>query len=431
MMKNASPAQEVAPPNIVPMPVRRAGRIPSIPKPGAVRQRFRVITFKNKSGSTSYQVDGMSRAGRIRQNYPTLPEAEARRLQLENEYLRGARAETALPRVTTLTDMRLRLAETAFSRLATVEAADGDLLHAVESWVKAGRKKHLADAPRLDDAVDQFCRWLAETPSLRERTKANLRLRARMFANGVSNVRLDAVTPELVEEYLNARKISPVTKDNCRRALSRFFSWCAERPRAWVTANPAREVSVERGEKTTPEVLSVDECEAMLRAAETHRKGRLAPYVAVSLFGGLRPQEASRLRWEQVNLADGEIRLEGGQTKTRRPRVVAIGPTLGRWLAAHKGKPFCPPNWRKDFDAIKARAGYGGRGGGDELKPWPEDAMRHTAISHKFRECGSYGLTGEWAGNSEAIIKTHYQGKVTSEDTKRFLAIMPTKGGRK
>jgi hypothetical protein len=53
--------------------------------------------------------------------------------------------------------------------------------------------------------------------------------------------------------------------------------------------------------------------------------------------------------------------------------------------------------------------------------------MRHTAISHYFRKTGSYGQTAEQFGNSEAIIKTHYQGRVTSEDTKRFYRLRPAR----
>ena len=57
--------------------------------------------------------------------------------------------------------------------------------------------------------------------------------------------------------------------------------------------------------------LPVDECERLLRAAEAFESGKLVPYVALCLFGGLRPFEAARLTWEQVNLVDKEIRLKG------------------------------------------------------------------------------------------------------------------------
>ena len=75
--------------------------------------------------------------------------------------------------------------------------------------------------------------------------------------------------------------------------------------------NPCREVKVQQGDDAPPAILTVDECKVLLRAAEKFEKGRLAPYVAVCLFGGLRPFEAARLTWDAVNLADGEIRLEG------------------------------------------------------------------------------------------------------------------------
>jgi hypothetical protein len=51
--------------------------------------------------------------------------------------------------------------------------------------------------------------------------------------------------------------------------------------------------------------------------------------------------------------------------------------------------------------------------------------MRHTAISHFFRLTGSYGRTAEEFGNSESIIKAHYQGWVTSQDTKHFCSLKP------
>jgi hypothetical protein len=52
--------------------------------------------------------------------------------------------------------------------------------------------------------------------------------------------------------------------------------------------------------------------------------------------------------------------------------------------------------------------------------------MRHTAISCYFRQTGSFGLTAEYFGNSEAIIKAHYKGRVTSEDAQAFYALAPT-----
>src|SRR5208283_6208477 len=102
--------------------------------------------------------------------------------------------------------------------------------------------------------------------------------------------------------------------------------------------------------------LTLKQCEDLLRAAE--REG-IAPYVAVCLFGGLRPFEAARLTWQAVNLEDREIRLEGFQTKTGRPRVVTVCNTLHKWLTVYQGQPFFPSNWRTAFDTVKQAAGFG------------------------------------------------------------------------
>jgi len=168
-------------------------------------------------------------------------------------------------------------------------------------------------------------------------------------------------------------------------------------------------------------ILPVKDCRRLLKAAGP---AGLAPYVAVCLFGGVRPAETARLKWDAVNLKDREIRLEANQVKTgrrtQRGRTVAICDTLYAWLKVHKDKAFYPANWRKKFDAVRKRA---------KIKEWPHDVMRHTAISHYFRKTGSYGRAAEQFGNSEAIIKKNYQGRVTSEDTNKFYALRPAKKG--
>lgn len=415
-------------------PLATAGNLPAImpltipdrrarahrPQP---RQRFKIVSFTNRGGSESWRVTGVRRTGeRIRENYTDQAAARCRQTELEAEYL-ARPGETTTLRSTRLTEVQARIAETVFPMLER----DDDLLTAVNFW-RQNRHLHVAvESPRIDEAIDQYTAWLNVAP-FRDATKRHWRTRMNVFKNGISNHRVAEITPEIIENYLATRNTSPAGKDTDRRAISRFFSWCIERPRRWAISNPAREVRIDRGETPPPEILTIDDCEKLLRAAESHEAGMLAPYVAVCLFAGLRPDEAKRLTWQQVNLTDKEIRLESYQTKTKAARVVAIHPTLAKWLTAHKDKSFFPVNWRKEFDAVKAAAGFTGRKNPEakeDGKAFPHDVMRHTAISHFFRDCGSYGLTAEQFGNSEAIIKKHYQGRVSSTDTKKFYAIQP------
>jgi len=431
-MKEQSSQIEVGADNILAL-------TPTPTKPKAARielgPRFKIKSFTNSSGSVSWRVDGYKRDGsRVRQNFAEEKKAQTAQLALETEYLQG-QVKTEI-KATRLTDKQISLAESAFIRLGTER--EDEITLAIEHWIKTGRQAPV-ESQRLDEAVKQFNQWL-DTSDFRDRTKQNLRNRINVFVNSVPNLLVSDITPDTIYGYLEKRSVAKASKDNDRRALSRFFVYCMERPRKWIVTNPARKEKRERRTNgNTPAILSLADCKSILGAAEKHRRGRLAPYVAVCLFGGLRPFEAARLRLEQINIKDGEIRIEAEQTKTKTGRVVTMGPTLKAWLEAYEGKPIYPANWRKDFDLIKAAAGYGNpkrlpkflTKGGKTWKDWPDDVLRDTALSHFFRNSGSYGLTAEWAGNSEAIIKAHYQGRVGTEDTNKFYALLPKKGGRK
>jgi hypothetical protein len=89
--------------------------------------------------------------------------------------------------------------------------------------------------------------------------------------------------------------------------------------------------------------------------------------------------------------------------------------------------PIKGKNWRRDFDAVKAASGYGGRTGQQaELKPWTADVMRHTGISNHLAQHQHEGRTAAWAGNSPDVIQRHYKGLVRRNDSKAFWAIAPT-----
>lgn len=387
--------------------------------------RFKITAFKNAGGSVSWRVSGTKRNGeRIRENYPRENDARCRQTELEAEFLQG-QSEIML-RATKLTEPQIRVAESIFTLFPDADQVRERFM----SFLQCGAAIApvvTGDGKTIDEAFKKFKDWLDGKPdetgnnvcTLRDISKKSLRLRVNAFVQSCGHVRLSEITPERVEEYLAALKgISATTKSNYMRDISRFFSWCIERPRKWIASNPCEQITVARDEKGAPEILSVESCEKLLRAAED---ANLAAYTAIGLFAGLRPFEISRLTWKQINLQDGEIRLEKNQTKTGRARVVAICDTLAAWLKAYEGQPIFPKGWHKQFRAVKKAAG---------ITKWPVDCMRHTSISHYFRKSGSYGQTAERYGNSEAIIKQHYQGLTSTADMNAFYAIKPTAKGK-
>ena len=396
-----------------------------------VKSRFYVAKFINPSGAVVYRVQGLHRDGsRIRLNFHTRGEADCRAVELNLDHIGSE--QTAIPRVTSLSAEQLRHCETAMQKLED----PADLGRAVALWLKERSKLTGQPAPRLDEAVQKFLVWLDRESGLRDLSKRNLRVRVTKFQNSVKNLTLSDITSDTVDEFLAGQNSGPIAKDNDRRALSRLFSWCGEKPRRWITANPCKlDARRKKKDDHMPAILTVEESQRFMQAAESYKAGRLALYASVCLFGGLRPFEASRLKWEHVMLEDRQIRLSGAMTKTGRGRVITISETLAAWLQAYQGGEFFPLGWRRDFDEVKAAIGYGNPArlkgavaAGTKWRPWVPDILRHSAISHTFRQSGSFGLAAEQFGNSEAIIKAHYFGRVSTEDSKRFFAILPTKG---
>jgi len=366
---------------------------------------------------------------RIRENFAAADEAQYRHTELEAEF-HAANGVAAL-RATRLTDEQVGIAEAAFKRLEK----DEDLLIAVDHWLRTGKPTTIKESPRLDEALKAYEEWLETTTDLRSVTKGHLRRRVTHFVKNVPNLRVTDVLPDHIENYLAHRNVSANTKDANCRAISSFFTWCMKGKRHWAINNPCYAVEIEgltSDDDREPVVLAVQECEALVRAAEQFENGRLAPYLALCMFGGLRPFEAARLTWDQVNLVDGEIRLKGPQTKTGKGRIVVICKTLKAWLSRYrKSGEIYRATYDLELKGLRASIGYGPKSEAHpDLKPWVPDVLRHTAISHYFRATGSYGRTAEQFGNSEGIIKKHYQGRVSSADTKRFYALRPTAKGR-
>jgi integrase len=394
----------------------------------APKARFRILPFTNpRTGTPSWRVTGTRRNGeRIRENFAAAQEAQFRHTELEAEF-HAANGVAAL-RATRLSDEQVGIAEAAFKRLER----DEDLLTAVDHWLRTGKPASMKESPRLDEAMAAYLAWLQTTTELRDKTKENLRARVKQFVARMPNMRVVDVLPEHLEHFLAQLNISQDSKNWYRKRLSSFFAWCMKGKRHWCVNNPCYAVEIEglrREDDREPVVLPVKECRELLRAAERFEKGRLVPYVALCLFGGLRPNEAARVTWAQVNLVDHEIRLTGAQTKTGQGRLVTVEPTLKAWLSRYHGKDeIYRAAYELELRELREQIGYGPKTEAKpHLKPWVPDVLRHTAISHYFRQTGSYGRTAEQFGNSESIIKRHYQGRVSSADTKRFYALRPTR----
>lgn len=110
----------------------------------------------------------------------------------------------------------------------------------------------------------------------------------------------------------------------------------------------------------------------------------MRPYVILGIYGGLRPEEITRLDWSQINLDAGTVRVTG----KRRTRLVTLEPIAVKLLGEHplKSGPVAPSNSTVDRWRGRAKKLL-------KLDKWPQDLLRHTAAS-----C----CAGRWQGGHAA-----------------------------
>ena len=390
-----------------------------------------VIQFKNAGGSTAWRVSGMHKGKQVRENFKTEAEALARKDELLLE--RANIESSVVRRPTRLNEEQIKEAEVAYGELGS-----RPLLVAVRFFLANYR-----DPVNKIAVKDAFSRFIAEKKlnNLRADSIRNLEVRVGFLARAHGDKLVSDLLPDYLRDLIFTTDRSAVTSDNVRRALSSFFSWAVEHK--FCATNPMTAIKPVKTERDEPVTLTVAEARKLVETAAAFKDGVLLPYIALALFAGIRPTELARLSWDNIDLEAGTITIGAKLAKMRQRRIVdmvcRIEPDNGgkehklpanliEWLTPHavRRTPFRGVNWRKDFDAVKAAAGWGTKTDEEpNLKPWTQDIMRHTAISNHLAYCQHEGKTAAWAGNSPDIIQRHYKGLVKQSEALEFWGIAP------
>ena len=203
-----------------------------------------------------------------------------------------------------------------------------------------------------------------------------------------------------------------------------------------------------RQERAIRRDLSSDEIRAVLENASDEWKG----LVACGLYSGLRLGDIVRLRWANVDLVRGEIRVVAG--KTDAPLVLPVAEPLRRFFEAlpssddpqahifpraagvvekNKGRVAVLSG---EFHEMLATAGIvdprvedhkahkKGRAGRRERNPVSFHSLRHSFVS-LLKNAGAPQLVAEaLAGHSSAAISRMYS-HAGDENTRRAVGALP------
>src|SRR5687767_4854033 len=129
------------------------------------------------------------------------------------------------------------------------------------------------------------------------------------------------------------------------------------------------------------------------------------PFVALGLFGGLRPSEAQQLEWGNIGdvATSKELRIVAGRGKKRANRFVTINDTLRSFLALGGELPIKETKSRKARELLKRICQRDG-----VAFQWPKDGLRHSYVSYSFVIHGE-NQTAREAGHRTDVMHRNYK----------------------
>jgi integrase len=202
----------------------------------------------------------------------------------------------------------------------------------------------------FDELVDAYLKWIS--PDERAGVPARKRSWKTLDVYAIKHLqayfggrRLTDMTPTLVEQYRAHRKaapsrykrpVSPTTVNRELAVLKRMLTVACQGLillKGGVPAsNPIARVSLEREYNERDRVLSPDEFSQLSEVAEPWFR----PMLQIAYYTGMRRGEIRALRWEQMDLKQGLLRLRSGDTKTGEGRLIPLNPIV---IAALQAQP--------------------------------------------------------------------------------------------
>ena len=247
--------------------------------------------------------------------------------------------------------------------------------------------------------------------NLRPQYVKSLRAYLGQFSRGREETLVTAVDVFMLEDWFAKRSecLSAMASNIGR--LSALFAFCERR--GWVNKNPCRMLERPRVERKAPKILTSEQAGKLI-AAVRERRPHMAPFFALAMFAGVRPDEVSRLSWKSLDLDRGLLTIDASASKVRRRRLVYLEPAAVALLRLGGRLPVSRATRRRYQSFACAVLGF---------EEWSQDLLRHTAASYLLALHRDAGKVAFGLGNSPGILMRHYSELVGAEDATKFWAV--------
>ncbi len=316
----------------------------------------------------------------------------------------------------------------------------GQIIPAAQAWRDANSTA--VRTVTVPTAVDEFLasRTRAGKAEATYRLLVSARKSTRTtFKQDFAGRPINTVTATHLEDWIHRafgnpaekKPADPVTHNTARKRLVALWRWC--RKQGYLPRNiqtEAERMDTAREPTARIGILSVLDFALVLELIREKHPDHLAAAVLAG-FCGLRRTEIHAQLWSDVFLDRAFVRVTSAKRNTPSRRIVPLSPAAVEWLKAaqvvsgngNDGEPFVTEIAERvsaawSIDRIRVFA----KGAGVEC---PENAFRHSFISHRVAQTGNVAETALEAGNSPAIVFRHYRELVAKDDGTAWFNLTP------
>ncbi len=254
------------------------------------------------------------------------------------------------------------------------------------------------------------------SPEYRAHMETELGRLAACVGEGVD---IGSISATDIAKFFAALPLAPRTKENYREHYARFFAWCIKS--GFCLHSPMDAMDSIKVAETDPNVMPLEDVRAFF--AECMKSNpRVAPFMALAFFAGLRSSQIPRLKLGDFNFEERGITMPGATHKTlKRFYVEGHEDNLWEWLEPLRKikaswRPFADSTFRDWREKIYLRAGI----------EYPHNGARDSFCSYHIALHNDASRTATLLTHRGVnMLYGHYRGKAMKKDAVAYFTVVP------